>query len=166
MSRTISRTHQVFSAALDHASDALLTLFARQINAQTAPVPGALWHPPLGSDLVLQSILQSPALQHCRLPSASCKLHCQWRKPVDAFSNCNLASRPGSPSQGCTFQLNRCRAWQVHPCTLHPGCTSEPPPASRQVLAATSAPCKPQQNANKSQWPTKQGSSQLRCHPV
>ncbi|KAL6815389.1 hypothetical protein GGI42DRAFT_311420 [Trichoderma sp. SZMC 28013] len=46
MSRAISRTHQVFSAALGHASDALLTLFANQFNAQTAPVPGALWHPP------------------------------------------------------------------------------------------------------------------------
>ncbi|KAL6828987.1 hypothetical protein J3E69DRAFT_330091, partial [Trichoderma sp. SZMC 28015] len=48
MSRAISRTHQVFSAALGHASDALLTLFANQFNAQTAPVPGALWHPPAG----------------------------------------------------------------------------------------------------------------------
>ncbi|KAL6789049.1 hypothetical protein J3E68DRAFT_413606 [Trichoderma sp. SZMC 28012] len=48
MSRAISRTHQVFSAALSHASDALLTLFANQFNAQTAPVPGALWHPPAG----------------------------------------------------------------------------------------------------------------------
>lgn len=49
MARAISRSCQVFSAALDHASDAPLTLFASRINARLGTGPCRSLTPALGS---------------------------------------------------------------------------------------------------------------------
>ncbi|KAL7794800.1 hypothetical protein V8C43DRAFT_33616 [Trichoderma afarasin] len=88
MSRAISRTHQVFSAALGHASDALLTLFANQFNAQTAPVPGALWHPPAGIRPVMMMLMErvGSRIFCCFLNDFSCLLCCCL------FASCTLAA--------------------------------------------------------------------------